>query len=66
MAPFPTPKCEKCGREVDSMATSLNPLTGIWTLTVFCHGEKETMHYDRAEEGKIVEAVAFKGSQGAP
>ncbi len=45
------------------MATSLNPSTGIWTVTVFCHGEKETMTIHHRDKDEIVEAVAFKGSK---
>jgi hypothetical protein len=62
MARFPKPQCAECGREVDSMATSLNPSTGKWTLTAVCHGEKETMYFDdKDDERDIVQAVAFKG-----
>jgi hypothetical protein len=44
------------------MATSFNPITRKWTLTAFCHGEKEVMYFgDADEERDIVEAVAFKG-----
>ena len=44
------------------MATSFNPITRKWTLTAFCHGEKEVMYFDDADEERdIVEAVAFKG-----
>jgi hypothetical protein len=59
---FPTPICAKCGREVDSMGTSMSPFTGIWTVTVFCHGEKETMTIHQKEKDQIVEAVAFKNA----
>ncbi len=45
------------------MATALNPFTDKWTLTVFCHGEKEIMYFDDTDDGRyIVQAVAFKGS----
>jgi hypothetical protein len=64
MARFPKPQCAKCGRPVDRMATSLNQLTGKWTLTVHCHGETETMYFDDADdEREIVEAIAFKGDR---
>jgi hypothetical protein len=46
------------------MATSLNQLTGKWTLTVHCHGETEAMYFDDADdEREIVEAIAFKGDR---
>jgi len=44
------------------MGTWMSPLTSIWTVTVFCHGEKETMTIHQKEKDQIVEAVAFKNA----
>ena len=42
------------------MGNSFSPSTGVWTVSVFCHGKKETMTIHRDDKDKIVDAVAFK------
>ena len=65
MAPFPTPKCQKCGREVDMMSTSLDIHSRQWTITVTCHGKKQVMQFDAADhESQIVQAITFKDGDG--
>lgn len=50
MARFPWPFCTKCGREVELIATSLNPSSRNWTVVAFCHGEREAMYFDISDE----------------
>ena len=62
MARFPVPKCENVVAMFDSMATSLDLRTRKWKLTAFCHGEKDVMYFDDADdESEIMQAVAFRG-----
>lgn len=54
--------CAKCGKPVDRVESAINPMTGDYVFTAFCHGESEVSVLTRAEvamASRIDYAVAF-------
>jgi hypothetical protein len=56
--------CAKCNKPVDTVESSIDPSTGDYVFTAFCHGKSEScvltrrdidkassIHYDRAFTG---------------
>lgn len=54
--------CAKCGKPVDRVESGINPMTGDYVFTAFCHGETEVSILTRAEvarASRIDYVVAF-------
>ena len=47
--------CAKCHKPVDRLETGIDPWSGGYAFTAFCHGESETCVIDRRE---FVEAIS--------
>ena len=55
--------CAKCGNQVDRVESGINPMTGDYVFTAFCHGETEASVLTRGEvarASRIDYAVAFE------
>ena len=57
--------CAKCGKPVDRVESGIDPMTGDYVFTAFCHGDTEASVLTRAEvvgASRIDYAVAFEKS----
>lgn len=57
--------CAKCGKPVERVESGIDPMTGDYVFTAFCHGKSEVSILTRAEmamASRIDYAVAFEKS----
>ena len=56
--------CAKCHKPVDRIETAIDPMTGDYVFTAFCHGAVDTCILSRREvvfASSIEYATAFRG-----